>query len=125
MNAAIEKDDDLEIMELEIDLDQNLYHKANMEQVAHDRVRELKTWSKIKNELNDGSFDDEQVNTHQAQSLRLTLQNRVQALGSQSSPSEVMNAVGPLQTVERLTQDGKLLNFQEIKHRIGQGEQPK
>jgi hypothetical protein len=125
MDAAIEKDDDLEIMELEIDLDQNLYHKANMEQVAHDRVRELKTWSKIKNELNDGSFDDEQVNTHQAQSLRLTLQNRVQALGSQSSPSEVMNAVGPLQTVERLTQDGKLLNFQEIKHRIGQGEQPK
>ena len=125
MNAAIEKDDDLEIMELEIDLDQNLYHKANMEQVAHDRVRELKTWSKIKNELNDGSSDDEQVNTHQAQSLRLTLQNRVQALGSQSSPSEVMNAVGPLQTVERLTQDGKLLNFQEIKHRIGQGEQPK
>jgi hypothetical protein len=125
MDAAIEKDDDLEIMELEIDLDQNLYHKANMEQVAHDRVRELKTWSKIKNELNDGSFDDEQVNTHQAQSLRLTLQNRVQALGAQSSPSEVMNAVGPLQTVERLTQDGKLLNFQEIKHRIGQGEQPK
>lgn len=125
MNDAIEKDDDLEIMELEIDLDQNLYHKANMEQVAHDRVRELKTWSKIKNELNDGSFDDEQVNTHQAQSLRLTLQNRVQALGAQSSPSEVMNAVGPLQTVERLTQDGKILNFQEIKHRIGQGEEPK
>ena len=125
MVDAIEKNDDFEIMGLEIDLDQNLYQKANMEQVAHDRVRELKTWSKIKDELNDGSFDDKEVNTHQAQSLRLTLQNRVQSLGSQSSPSEVMNAVGPLQTVERLMQDGKLLNFKEIKHRIGQGEQPK
>ena len=125
MVDAIEKNDDFEIMGLEIDLDQNLYQKANMEQVAHDRVRELKTWSKIKDELNDGSFDDKEVNAHQAQSLRLTLQNRVQSLGSQSSPSEVMNAVGPLQTVERLTQDGKLLNFKEIKHRIGQGEQPK
>ena len=124
MAKAVEKADDLKIMELEIDLDENLYVKANMEQVAHDRVRELKTWSKIKDELNDGSFDDKEVNTHQVQSLRLTLQNRVQSLGQQSSPSEVMNAVGPLQTVERLTKEGKLLNFKEAKLQLGQGEQP-
>lgn len=123
MQKAIEKGDDLKIMDLEIDLDQNLYAKANMEQVAHDRVRELKTWSKIKNELNDGSFDDKNVNTHQAQSLRLVLQNRVQALGPQSSPSEVINAVGPLKTVERLaTPEGTLLDFQQAKLQIGQGK---
>lgn len=126
MQKAIEKGDDLKIMDLEIDLDQNLYAKANMEQVAHDRVRELKTWSKIKSELNDGSFDDQNVNTHQARSLKLTLQNRVQALGPQSSPSEVINAVGPLQTVERLaTGEGTLLDFKEAKLQIGQGQQPK
>lgn len=124
MQKAVEKGDDLKIMELEIDLDQNLYVKANMEQVAHDRVRELKTWSKIKGELNDGSFDDKEVNTHQVQSLRLTLQNRVQSLGQQSSPSEVINAVGPLQTVERLSKEGKLLNFKEAKLQLGLGEQP-
>ncbi len=38
----------------QIDLDQNLYSKACMEQVAHDRVREIQTWSKIKAELDDG-----------------------------------------------------------------------
>jgi hypothetical protein len=123
MEKAVEKADDLKIMDLEIDLDQNLYAKANMEQVAHDRVRELKTWSKIKNELNDGSFDDANVNTHQAHSLRLTLQNRVQSLGAQSSPSEVINAVGPLQTVERLTTaDGTLLTFKEAKLQLGKGQ---
>jgi hypothetical protein len=116
MNEAVETGDNLDIMDIEIDLDQNLYAKANMEQVAHDRVRELKTWSKIKDELNDGTFDDQNVNTHQVHSLQLALQNRVQALGPQSSPSEVINAVGPLQTVQRLkTQEGNLLGFKEAK----------
>ena len=130
MQKAIDNGDDIKIMELELDLDQNLYGKANMEQVAHDRVRELKTWSKIKDELNDGSFDDVNVNTHQAQSLQLVLQNRVQALSPQSSPSEVINAVGPLQTVQRLkTEGGTLLNFKEAKLQLQaanpQPKQPK
>jgi hypothetical protein len=93
-----------------------------MKQVAQDRIRELKTWSKIKNELNDGSFDSQNVDTHQADSLRLTLQNRVNALGPNSGNAEVINAVGPLQTIERLkTKEGKLLNFQEARLQIGQG----
>jgi hypothetical protein len=123
LQKAIAKGDDLKVMEIEIDLDQNLFVKANMEQTAHDRVRELKLWSKIKNELNDGSFDDREVNTHQAQSLRLTLQNRVQALNQQSQPSEVINAIGPLRTVERLSKDGRLMDFKEVKLQLGQGEQ--
>jgi hypothetical protein len=128
MQEAVETGDNLDIMDIEIDLDQNLYAKANMEQVAHDRVRELKTWSKIKDELNDGTFDDQNVNTHQVHSLQLALQNRVQALGPQSSPSEVINAVGPLQTVQRLkTQEGNLLGFKEAKLQLvenTQTEQP-
>jgi hypothetical protein len=116
MEKAIKSGDDLKIMDAEIDLDQNLYAKANMEQVAHDRVREIQTWSKIKNELNDGSFDDQNVNSHQSISLRLALQNRAMALGSGASDAERINAIGPLQTLERLTkEDGKLLNFQEAK----------
>jgi hypothetical protein len=119
MKEAEIKGDILDVTEVQIDLDQNLYNKACMEQVAHDRVREIQTWSKIKAELNDRSFDDRNVNTHQAVSLRLTLQNRVAALGNESSPSEVINAVGPLRTVERLTtQDGGLLNFKEAKKQL-------
>jgi hypothetical protein len=119
MKEAEELGDNLKVKELEIDLDENLYAKANMVQVAHDRVRELQLWSRIKGELNDGSFDSQNVDQHQAHSYRLALQNRVQALSNESSPSEVINALGPLQTVERLMkEDGKLLNFQESRAQL-------
>jgi len=116
MSKAISDGDDLKQMSIQINLDENLYGKANMEQTAHDRVRELNTWSKIKNELKDGSFDDENVNSHQAESYKLALTNRVNSLGPNAGPAEVVNAVGPLKTIERLkTQDGKLLEFDEAK----------
>jgi len=116
MQKAINDGDDLKQMEIQIDLDENLYGKANMEQTAHDRVRELNTWSKIKHELEDGSFDSKNVNSHQAESYKLALTNRVNSLGPNAGPAEVVNAVGPLKTIERLkTQDGKLLEFDEAK----------
>lgn len=115
MQKAIDDQvDELDIMEIQIELDQNLYARANMEQVAHDRVRELKLWSRIKSELDDGSFDSQEVNSHQAESYKLTLINRVNSLGPNAGPAEVMNAMGPLKTVERLkTEEGKLLSFNE------------
>jgi hypothetical protein len=116
MKEAELKGDMLDIIEAQIDLDQNLYNKACMEQVAHDRVREIQTWSKIKAELNDGSFDDKEVNTHQAESLGLRLENRVKALGPNSEPSEVINAVGPYQTLQRLKTEGNsLLTFEQAR----------
>ena len=116
MDKAVASGNDLKQMEIQIELDQNIYGKACMEQVAHDRVREIQTWSKIKNELNDGSFDDQNVNSHQSVSLRLALQNRAMALGTGASDAERINAIGPLQTLERLTkEDGKLLDFKEAK----------
>jgi len=122
MGKAQNEGDELKQMEVQIDLDENLYGRANMEQVAHDRVRELQLWSQIKNELTDGSFDTQNVNTHQVDSLRLTLQNRVKALGPNAGPAEIVNAVGPLQTIERLkTNEGKLLSFQEARLQISQG----
>lgn len=113
------KGDLLDVMEIEIDMDQNIYNKMCMEQQAHDRVRELATWSKIKAELNDGSFDDQQVNTHQAESLQMILTTRAQSLGPNSDPAEVINAIGPLSTLNRLkTEDNKLLTFAETRKQI-------
>ena len=124
MDKAITAGDDLKQMEIQISLDQNLYGKACMEQVAHDRVREIQTWSKIKAELDDGSFDAQNVDTHQSISLRLALQNRAMALGSGASDAERINAIGPLQTLERLTkEDGKLLDFKEAKKHLLQNPQ--
>ena len=123
MEKAIAEGDDLKQMSIQIDLDENLYGKANMEQVAHDRVRELNSWSKIKEELADGSFDDKNVNTHQAETLKLALNNRVKALGPNANPAEVINAVGPLQTIDRLkAEGGTLLGFKEAKLQLAQGQ---
>lgn len=125
MKEAELKGDTLEIAEVQIELDQNLYGRACMEQVAHDRIREIRTWSKIKAELNDGSFDDQEVNTHQAESLGLRLENRVRALSPNSEPSEVINALGPFQTLQRLkTPDNKLLTFEEARKQLAQPAQP-
>lgn len=108
--------DELKIQSLQVDLDENLYQRAHMEQTAKDRVRELSLWSKIKDELDSGEFDTQNVNSHQAESYRLTLGNRVKALGPNAGPAEVINAAGPLSTVERLkTDSGNLLNFKEAR----------
>lgn len=108
MKEAEETGDPLEIMSLQIDLDQNLYNKACMEQVAHDRVREIKTWSKLKTELDDGTFDTQEVNTHQAVSLHHRLAYRASALNEHSDPTEVANVMGQLQTMERLKKQNAL-----------------
>jgi hypothetical protein len=100
------------IMELEIDIDKNLYDRSCMLQVAKDRVRELSLWSTIKKELADGSFDDQNVNTHQAESLHRYFENRVKSLNDSSAPGEIINAMGPYLSFNRLkTEDGKLRNF--------------
>ena len=109
---AIAKGDEFTAEELQIDLDENLFGRANMEKTARDRVRELKLWSQIKKELDDGSFDTTYVNTHQAESYVHNLQNRVNSLNANSQPAEIVNAAGPLETVKRLkTEDGKLRQF--------------
>ena len=109
---AVAKGDDFTAEEKHIDLDENLFGRANMEKTARDRVRELKLWSQIKKELDDGTFDTQYVNTHQAESYTHNLANRVKSLNANSQPAEIINAAGPLETVKRLkTKDGKLKQF--------------
>ena len=101
--------DDLEKELLEIELEQKIYGKANMELVAKDRIREIEQWSVLKRELDDQSFDTKNVNTHQSESLKLALENRAKTLGTASSQAEVINVLGPLQTINRLSKEGVLL----------------
>jgi hypothetical protein len=93
--------DDLDREELQIELDELYFRKKSMELVANDRVREVLMWSKIKQEVNDGTFDTANVNTHQAISLKLSLENRLKTLSASSSQPEILNVVGPLDTINR------------------------
>jgi len=102
--------DDLEREILLIELDRFLFYKADMELTAKDRMREISTWSKIKQELNDGSFDDENVNTHQAESYRLKLQEEAKHIQGLTHPSEISNVLGQLSTLDRIVREGQLLN---------------
>jgi hypothetical protein len=104
-----EATDPLKVEMLEIILEEKLYSRANMELVAKDRMREIDQWSKLKTEYDDGSFDTKNVNTHQAHSYKLIMQNRAKALTPGSSQAEVINVVGQLQTIERLEKEGVLL----------------
>lgn len=66
INKNLETCDDIfDRQELEIDLDECIFKKANMAIVAKDRIREISLWSKFKTELDNGSFDTKDVNTHQ------------------------------------------------------------
>jgi hypothetical protein len=100
--------DALHQQELQIDLEEAAWQRATMEQIANDRVREILLWSKLKAECNDGSFDITNVNTHQAESYHLALQNRLQSLTPGSSQAEVLNVLGPLHTLGRLQEEGVL-----------------
>ena len=115
--------DDLKRELLEILIEEKVYGRANMELVAKDRMREIDQWSKLKKEYNDGSFDTKNVNTHQAQSYKLIMQNKVKTLTPGSSQAEVFNVVGQLQTLERLEKEGVLLTAPENKKQLEKSNQ--
>ena len=80
-----------------------------MELTAKARMKEISTWSKLKKEFNDGKFDDQDVNTHQAESYMHTLQQRKLTLTPGSSQPEVFNVLGQLETLKRVRKSGELL----------------
>jgi hypothetical protein len=93
---------------LKIQLDELLWKKSSMEQVARDRVREILMWSKIKDELDDGSFDTTNPNTHQIESLRMQLEERAKAITPGTSQPEVLNVIGPLSTIHRYIEENNI-----------------
>ena len=94
---------------LQIDIDEKTYSVANMQLVASDRMREIKLWSTLKKEFNDGSFDDKDVNTHQLDSYHLIMKNKAETLTQGSSQPEVFNVLGQLQTIERVKKSGEMI----------------
>jgi len=94
---------------LQIDIDEKTYGVANMQLVARDRMREIKLWSTLKKEFNDGSFDDKDVNRHQLDSYALIMKNKAETLTSGSSQPEVFNVLGQLQTIERVKKSGEMI----------------
>ena len=116
LRTKIKKEKDkLEKQLLQIELEEKIYGKAGMELVAKHRMREVATWSKLKKEFHDGSFDERDVNTHQAQSYKIRLEHQKATLTPGSSQPEVFNVLGQLDTLNRVMKDGELLPNKEKK----------
>ena len=101
LERSIENEtDELELELLEIELEQKMWDKEERERHGADRVREIEHWSRIKKELDDGSFDTQNVDAHQKESLKLQLQERAKNLTPGSSQGEMINVIGPLKTID-------------------------
>ena len=117
--------DEYKLTKYEIDLDEARFGKASMEKTAKHRMREIKMWSKLKLEFNDGSFNDKDVNEHQLESYRLMYQGKAKNLTQNTPEAEVFNIVGQLSSLERIKKSGELENKTEQKEQITQHGQPK
>ena len=110
LKQKLEKEEDeLKRELLQIDIDEKTYSVANMQLVARDRMREIKLWSTLKKEFDDGSFDTKDVNRHQLDSYHLIMKNKAETLTSGSSQPEVFNVLGQLQTIERVKKSGEMI----------------
>jgi hypothetical protein len=107
----------------QIDLDEKIYGKANMELVARDRLREIKLWSKFKLEYDDGSFDTKNVNSHQFESLSQIMEHKKNSITPGSSQAEVFNVLSQVDTIARIKQEKQLTNDKKEQLQYGKESQ--
>ena len=119
LESKIEKEEDeYKSTKYQIDLDEARFGKASMEKVARHRMREIKMWSMLKKEFNDGSFNDKDVNQHQLESYHKVYAGKAKNITSSTPESEVFNIVGQLRSLERIKQTGELENKAEKKEEL-------
>jgi len=112
--------DEYKLTKYQIDLDEAKFGKASMEKTAKHRMREIKMWSGLKKEFNDGSFNDKDVNQHQLESYGMQYAEKAKSLNSNSSEAEIFNIMGQLQSLQRIKKSGELENNTEKKEQITQ-----
>ena len=116
--------DEYKLEKYKIDLDETRYSLANMQLVARDRMREIKLWSTLKKEFDDGSFNTQDVNRHQLESYHHIMKNKAETLTSGSSQPEVFNVLGQLKTIERVKKSGEMIynKKEQLSHDLGAKE---
>ena len=103
------------IQKLKILLEEMEFNKIIRNSEIKDQVREIKMWSDICTDLDDGTFNTLDPNVHQAESLKLYFENRLKALGPGSDMADVMTTRGMVKTANELTNDkGELLSFKQV-----------
>jgi len=117
--------DEYKATKYQIDIDECRFAKASMEKVAKHRMREIKMWSGLKKEFNDGSFNDKDVNQHQLESYGMQYAEKARQLTENSSDTDKFNVLGQLQSLQRIRKSGELENSYKEKEQIEQHGKPK
>ena len=126
LEGKIEKEEDeYKQTKYQIDLDECRFAKASMEKVAKHRMREIKMWSKLKKEFNDGSFNDKDVNQHQLESYGQQYAQKAKTLNANSSDTDIFNVMGQLDSLRRIKKSGELESSYQEKEQITQHGKPK
>ena len=126
LEGKVEKEkDEYKQTKYQIDLDECRFAKASMEKVAKHRMREIKMWSKLKKEFNDGSFNDKDVNQHQLESYGMQYAAKAKTLNKNSSDTDVFNVMGQLESLKRIRKSGELEQSYTNKEQIEQHGKPK
>ena len=107
------EEDEHEKVNFEIDLDECRFSKASMERTAHHRMREIKMWSKLKKEFDDGSFNTKDVNQHQLESYGRQYAIKAKNLTENSDEADKFNVLGQLESLQRIKKSGELLSNEE------------
>src|SRR5210317_1221012 len=124
-NKIIEEQDEYKATKYQIDLDECKYAKASMEKQAYHRMREIKMWSKLKKEFNDGSFNDKDVNQHQLESYGRQYAEKAKQLTENSSDTDKFNVLGQLQSLQRIKKSGELESSYKEQEQLTQDGKPK
>jgi hypothetical protein len=101
------------------------YWQCVREQSSKHRMREIKMWSKLKGEFNDGSFNDKDVNQHQLESYGLQYHEKAKSLNANSSEAEIFNVMGQLNSLQRIKKSGELESSYTETEKLTQHGKPK
>lgn len=97
----------------QIKLEEKLWSKENCQQIASDRMREIKLWKEIMDELDDGTFNTEDVNVHQLESYGVRFKNQASLVNEHTPPADAANILGQAQTAHRYLNLAKLMKDEE------------
>jgi len=90
-----------------IDIQEKEFTKINVSATLNDRIRELKMWDNKMNDLDNGTFDTMDCNSHQLVSYAKRFEQEMTLLQQNpqgASPSEVQNLVGQFQSLSKQLQ---------------------
>ena len=99
VNENLKTADGFEKQRQEVKRDRLLFNIEGMRLQAKERIREIKMWSQIKKDLNDGSFDTANKDTDQLLGLTLRYIRELPAAQKSKNAGEAINIVGQAATM--------------------------